>query len=334
MLNLQEGTYMNKSLTSLLIILTITASLALTFVPQTQAATPNAKILPNYTIYSDNLGFLIVVGEIQNTGTTVLKNVGIAASLTEADGTYDTSATYAWGDYILPGQKAPFNLEIQSQGTSLSPWSGITAADITLLVSVAPEATQYQYQGVQIQSQKDSPKNNGEFWVTAEVKNTGTETAGNVVAIATFYNAQNQVIASGYSEAVTVAAGASQTIKVPAFDLNQTIVSSDKIIKSWNLLMQTASPMQSGDNYPRFSVSPENSSQGGLATPSSSGFVNNASNQGVDITLVYAAVGAVAVVVVVVSLLVVKKRKTKPSATIEKSTTTQKTGKKKKTTNR
>lgn len=321
-----------KSLTVLLIILTITASLTLTLIPQTQAATPNAKILGNYTVYTDNLGFLVVVGEVQNIGTTVLKNIGVAGSLTEADGTYDTGATYAWGDYLLPGQKAPFNLEIQSQGSSYSPWAGITAADVTLTITGAPEATQYQYQGVQIVSQRDTPKSNGEFWVTADLKNTGSETAGNVVAIATFYNAQGQPIATGYSTAVNVAAGASQTITVPAFDLNQTIVGPDKTIKSWSLLMQASSPMQSGTDYPRYSVSPENSSTGGLSTPSSSGFVDkNGGGQGSDMTLVYAAVGLVAVVVVVVGLVAVKKRKAKPMAAPEvKKTGTAKTAKKKK----
>jgi hypothetical protein len=319
---------MNKSQSSLLIILLLAASFAVTFIPQTQAANINAKILSNYTYYTDNLGYLVVIGEVQNTGTSVIKNIGVAGSLTEADGTLDTSATYAWGDYILPGQKAPFYLEFQSQGTSISPWSGITAADITLKVTVAPQTTQYQYQGVVVQSQTDTPKNNGEFWVTAEVKNTGSETATNVVLIATFYNSENKPIGSGYSEGATIAAGASQTIKVPAFDLNQTVVTSDKIIKSWNLLTQVAAPIKTDGNYPTYSVAPENSSTGGLATPSSSGFVNSISNQGTDMTIVYVVVGVVAVVVVVVAFLALKKRKAAPVAAPEASTVKSKNKKK------
>lgn len=302
-----------KSLTPLLIILVVAASFAVTFLPQTQAAPSDAKILGNYTCYTDNLGYLVVIGEVQNTGNSVLKNIGVAGSLTEADGTYDTSATYAWGDYILPGQKAPFYLEFQSQGNSMTPWSGITAADITLKVTAAPEATQYQYQGVVVQSQKDTPKSNGEFWVTAEVKNAGSQSASNVVLIATFYNSEGKPIGTGYSSPITIAADASQSIKVPAFDLNQTIVSSDKVIKSWSLLMQVASPLESDSNYPRYSVSPENNSQGGLATPSSSGFVEGG-NQGSDMTLVYVVVGLVAVVVAVVALVALKKRKASPIA--------------------
>jgi hypothetical protein len=298
-----------KNLTPLLIILLVAASFAVTFIPQTQAATSDVKILSNYTYYTDNLGYLVVIGEVQNTGSSVLKNIGVAGSLTEADGTYDTSATYAWGDYILPGQKAPFYLEFQSQGTSITPWNGITPADITLTVNVALETTDYQYQGVVVQSQKDTPKSNGEFWVTAEVKNTGSKSASSVVVIATFYNSEGKPIGTGYSSGVTVATGASQTIKVPAFDLNQTVVTSDKIIKSWNLLMQAASPIETDGNYPVYSVSPGNSSQGGLATPSSSG-----GSVGTDMTAVYAVVGLVAVVIVVVALIAVKKRKAKPNA--------------------
>jgi hypothetical protein len=127
--------------------------------------------------------------------------------------------------------------------------------------------------------------------------------------IATFYNSEGKPIGTGYSSGVTVATGASQTIKVPAFDLNQTVVTSDKIIKSWNLLMQAASPIETDGNYPVYSVSPGNSSQGGLATPSSSG-----GSVGTDMTAVYAVVGLVAVVIVVVALIAVKKRKAKPNA--------------------
>jgi hypothetical protein len=305
-----------KNFTALLIILVLAASFAITFIPQTQAATSDAKILSNYTFYTDNLGYLVVVGEVQNTGNSVLKNIGVAGALTEADGTYDTSATYAWGDYILPGQKAPFYLEFKSEGTSITPWTGITAEDITLTVNVAPEASQYQYQGVTIQSQKDTPKSNGEFWVTAEVKNSGSESASNVVLIATFYNSEGKPIGTGYSSGVTIAAGASQTIKVPAFDLNQTVVSSDKIIKSWSLLMEVASPLESDGNYPRYSVSPDDGSQGGLSTPSSSMVYNNG-NPGVDMNIVYVVVGVVAVVVAVVALMALKKRKAAPVAAME-----------------
>lgn len=319
---------MKKTLTCLLILLTVTATLTLTLTPQTQAATPNAKILPNYTIYTDNLGYLVVVGEVQNIGTSVLRNIGVSASLTEADGTYDTGATYAWGDYILPGQKAPFNLEIQSQGSSYSPWAGITAADVILTVTVAPETTQYQYQGVQVQSQRDTSKSNGEFWVTAEVKNSGAETAANVIAIATFYNSLNQTIATGFSEAVTIAAGALQTIEVPAFDLNQTIVGQDKVIKSWNLLVQVASPIETDGNFPTYSIAPDGSSSGDNTGVSSG---NNTGGSGMDLTLVYVVVGLVAVVVAVVALIALKKRKSKPIAAVEtKKTSTAKASKKKK----
>jgi hypothetical protein len=328
MLICQKEPNLRKSLVSLLIILIVASSLTLTFMPQTQAAPQDAKVLGNYTFYTDNLGYLVVVGEVQNTGSSVLKNIGVAGALTEADGTYDTSATYAWGDYILPGQKAPFYLEFQSQGTSITPWTGITASDITLKVSVAPEATQYQYQGVVVESQKDTPKSNGEFWVTAEVKNTGSQSASNVVVIATFYNSENKPIGTGYSSPVTIAAGASQSIKVPAFDLNQTIVGSDKVIKSWNLLMQVASPIETDGNYPSFSVSPENNSQGGLSTPSSSIVYNNGS-QGVDMNIVYVVVGVVAVVVVAVALLALKKRKTQPNPTPETDAAPAKAKKKK-----
>ncbi|HSV49151.1 MAG TPA: hypothetical protein VLH35_02460 [Candidatus Acidoferrales bacterium] len=295
---------MKKSLTFLLIILTV-SSITLTAIPQASSATTDIKILDNYICYTDTLGYLVVIGEVQNTGSSVIKNIAIGGSVTEADGTQGTSATYAWADYLLPGQKAPFYLEFTPQGSSSDPWDGVTASDVTLRVTTAPVATQYQYQGITITSQRDTPTASGEYWVTADLKNSGSVTATDVMVVATFYNSEGKPVAAGYMEPVDISAGASKTVKVPAFDLNQSIVSSDKVIRSWSLLVQVASPMQTDGNYPTFSVSP---TTGG----SNSGANNNGTSTPAetDLTVIYAAAGIAAIAIVVAAVFMIKRRKT------------------------
>lgn len=297
---------MKKSLPILLTILII-SSLALAYVPHASAATQDIKI-NNYTWYTDNLGYLVVIGEVQNTGTSVIKATTISGVVTESDGTVSESSCNVWGNYLLPGQKAPFYMEFMSQGQSSDPWTGVTASGITLAVKTAPDTkTDYQYQNIEVSNQRATPTGTGEYWVTADLRNNGTQTATDVVVVATFYNSEGKPVGAGYINPVDLSAGASKTIKVPAFDLNQTVVASDKIIKSWSLLIQVTSPLQTDGKYPTVSTSPvidDGSNNGG----NNGGNTNT--NLGTDQNLIYAVIGIVAVVVVIAAVIAVKKHKT------------------------
>lgn len=288
---------MKKGLTCLTIILTVSA-LTLNFIPYASSTPQDIQILDNYTCYVDSLGYLVVVGEVQNIGTNVIQNVGIGASVIESDGTEVVSGCYAWADYLLPGQVAPFYIEFAPQGHD--PWNGVTASNVTLAVTRAPEANKYQYQDIIIQSQKATPTNTGEYWVTAELKNVGNQLASNVALIGAFYNSQNQVVAAGYTEPVNIPAGETKTIKVPAFDLNQSAVSADKKITSWRLLVQVAAPLITDGNIPTVSLNPTISTQ----TPADDATSSES-------TLIYIVTGIVAIAVIVVAAVALNKQKSK-----------------------
>lgn len=283
-----------------MIILAVSA-LMLNLIPQASSAPQGIKILDNYTCYVDSLGNLVVVGEVQNIGTSVIHNVGIGASVIKSDGTEGISGGYAWADYLLPGQIAPFYIEFAPQGHDSEPWNGVTASNVTLAVTRAPEANKYQYQDIAIQSQKATPTNTGEYWVTAEVKNVGNQLASNVVLIGTFYNSQNQTVAAGYTEPVNIPAGEMKTINVPAFDLNQSSVSADKKITSWRLLVQVASPLITDGNVPTVSANHTISTQAPL----------DGDAESTESIFIYAVVGMVAVVVAVAAVIVLKRQKSK-----------------------
>jgi hypothetical protein len=292
---------MKKTLTCLLILF-VTSSLILTFTPNASCSVSDVAILDSYTFYEDSLGYLVVIGEVQNVGSSVIANVSLTGSIT-TDTTTASGGCIVWGYYLLPGQKAPFYMEFYQQSSGAS-WSGLTKSDISLAVYTAPETTQYKYQDVEVVSSEASPTATGEYWVTAELKNTGTQTAQGIAVVATFYNSEGLPVGSGYINPVsTLAAGATTTVKVPCWDLNQTIVSSSHKIVAYSLLVQVESPIQTDGNVPVVSSNP---------TPVPGQTTASSGNQatGSDQTVIYAAIVAAIAVVAVVAVLLIKRRKT------------------------
>jgi ATP-dependent Zn protease len=83
--------------------------------------------------------------------------------------------------------------------------------------------------------------------VSGTIQNTGSQTATNVRAIATFYNSSNTVIAAGYSEPISsLSPLGSGAFKVGAFDLNQTLATPDRMVSSYTLIIQAAGPLLTG----------------------------------------------------------------------------------------
>lgn len=300
---------MKKSLSCFLILL-VFSSLTLILIPVVQGQIEEEIKILNYSSYVDSYGFLNVVGEVQNIGSNVIDNITIAGLAISMDGSQTEAGKGIWANNLLPGQKAPFYLEFYSQSTS---FIGVDTNDITLKVYHAVATNEYQYQNITITSQQGAAKANGEYWVHGELKNEGTQTASNVALVATFYNSEAIPIAAGYKTFnFSIAAGASTTFDVPAFDLNQTIVSSDKIIKSYSLLVQVKSPKLTG-NAP---VINETSTPipGGTMEPSNADPSSvDSGSPGNDQNIIYAAVIAVAIVGVVAVLLLIQRRKSTTS---------------------
>jgi LPXTG-motif cell wall-anchored protein len=300
---------MKKTLTCLLILL-VASSLTITFTPNVYAQTSNVRILDNYSFYEDSLGNLVVIGEVQNVGSSVIGNVTLTGTVTSDSVTAQGNCA-AWGYNLLPGQKAPFYMEFypESSGTS---WTSVTKSDITLEVYNAPETTQYMYQGVQVVSSQATPTATGEYWVTAQIQNNGTQTAQGVWAFATFFNAQGEAVGSGYIDRISsIAPGATTTIKVPCWDLNQTIVDSSHKITAYSILIQVASPLQSGVNIPVVSNNPTPIPAGTTAVSN-----GNQTTTGTDQTtnIILVAIVTVALIAVAAVLIVNKRKKAQTEA--------------------
>ena len=277
-------------------------------VPSAHSQVDTVKVL-NYSYYIDMLGNFVIVGEVQNIGTRVLNYTEVAGRVTGSDGTQAEWDNRVLGYYLLPGQKAPFYLQFSSQSTAYGSWYGMDIQNVELVPYKAPETTTYQYQDVIVKTHQGSSNSVGEYWVDGELENIGTQNAGGITIVATYYNSSGAPIALGYSSRIsTLSPNEIRAFKVGAFDLNQTEVPSDKKIYGYSLLVQVETPLQEDGNAPTVSSAPVGTSvpDDDLATPL------DTSNNNLNTTNIVAIF--VVIIVVVAVLLLISKRRNKAVA--------------------
>jgi preprotein translocase subunit SecG len=267
--------------------------LILSITPLGSSQKENVTIV-NYSYHIDSSGVLVAVGEVQNTGSTIISQIIMSGTAIPTFGDEVVSGDLVWATNMLPGQKAPFLIEFKTSSTDNGVWiAGIS--DVTVKVLQASASTQYQYQDITI-TEHQASLSSGSYIVSGEVKNTGTETATNVQIVATFFNAEGKPVAVGYSSSMaTIAPDGIDTFDLSALGLNQTYASSANKIESYKLLVQVEAPIQSG-TLP---------SAAAEITGSLSGTTNSANN--LDLTTI-AILVVIIVVVLVVAILLTRRK--------------------------
>jgi hypothetical protein len=315
----EEGkVHMKKTSVSLLVFL-IVCSMSLTLVPaaHSQTSVANVKVV-SYSYYFDYTGFLIVIGEVQNTGSNTVKSVGLAGTAYSSDGEQVDSSINAIVVDLLPGQKAPFMWTfVDTSGNGYGVWSHPDVTHIDISVYQAPTTTDYQYPDLQVSNLKnylgtnrgtgsnDQTADYGAYWVTGTLQNTGDQTAQNVRIIITYYNSSGAAVAvGGYVNQVmnsTLAPSQSTKFKIGAYDLNQTGIISSKKIASYSVLVQVDGPILQGTGVTSAPTSTSTDSSPIGGSSDSSGWI-----MGVIVVVAIVAVAAI--------LLSIKKRRSPPSA--------------------
>jgi hypothetical protein len=311
---------MNKNVTIFLIILTI-CSLSLAMVPSgfSQDQKGNVKIL-DYSYYTDSLGLIVVVGQVQNQGSNTVKSVIITGSIVSKDGN-DQSSSYtiigippAEITYLNPQQKASFYMDFYPPQTSTDgTWNSIDIATVSLQVAQANATANYQYPDLTITSKQSligsTSDDKGVFWVNGNIKNTGTQTASNITVFGTFYNSTGATVAVGYGNTIaSLLPSDSASFKLGAFDLNQTGIPTSKKITDYSLLINVQTPILQGTApvvVPTATSTSTNSSP--TATPSQSG--SNSTGSQANSTWIYAVIIIMAIAAVAAGLLLISKRK-------------------------
>lgn len=269
----------------------------------------NLKVL-SYSWYIDSLGYFDVVGEVQNVGSTTIDPVVLNGTVYTTDGAIQaiSAPTVVFVKYMTLQQKAPFFMEFPPRSTATGDLSWVANYDhVDFKVYLANVVTGYQYPDLKIESNSGAVDGEGVYWVSGSVRNSGSKTASNVRVIGTFYNSEGTVVAVGYSDKLSpesLSPSGIASFKVGAFDQNQTIVSSDRRISSYRLLVQTEQPILVGTAP---STSPSDSSSSASSSDSSSS--SGSSSPALAPEVQYVALIVIAVIVVVGVLMVLNRRK-------------------------
>jgi hypothetical protein len=270
------------------IVLSIICTMNQTALSQTDQA-QDVKVV-SYSYYIDNLGYLDVVGEVQNTGQDTLTNVQVGCTILGVDGEkLDERGWYIFSPVLLPQQKASFYLQfpnINPTESSYFDWTtkGVTSFEFSTSSTVSPK---YQYPNLTIKDVSSSIGNTaddkGVFWITCSVQNTGDQTAKNVTVIGTFYNSSGAVVAVGMSEyknPPALSPSDTKSFKLGAWDRNQTTIPQSDKIATYSLALQVLEPAMSGSAAavtpaPTYVAASGNnwSTDGGLSTDAIIGIV-------------------------------------------------------------
>jgi hypothetical protein len=248
---------MKKSIVPLIVCLAL-VSLGLTLVPKVASQPENIKIM-SYSWYTDLYGNFIVVGEIQNVGPNTIVSVFLTGIVYTQDGVAQAYGyTTAFVNYMVPQQKAPFEMEFlpQTSVTGDLSWVSLGVDHVDFTVERAETTQKYQYPDLSITDNQGKADSEGVYWVSGHVQNSGTLAATNVRVVGTFYNSAGTPVAVGYTDSITgytedqtpipLEPSTTASFKLGAFDQNQSKVASDQKIANYKLLVQAETPILSG----------------------------------------------------------------------------------------
>jgi hypothetical protein len=196
------------------------------------AQTGNAVVL-SYSAYTDTLGYLHVVGEVQNTGPNTLGQVTVNASLCNPSSMIED---YAMINLLLPQQKSPFDIFANATGNVC----GVS-------VSGANISNTQPYRDIQVIRQSSFVDRAGIYHVTGQVNNTGKSFAQAIEIVVTYYNSTGGVVQVG------------STLTSPAnlppaqgaiFDVFSDDPAMSANITTFTLQVQSASPVFPIPEYP------------------------------------------------------------------------------------
>ncbi len=291
-------------------------------VPQVYSQTSSA-VISNYSWYTrPSDGDFIVVGEVLNTGTTVLNNVTFTGSVITSDGQVQASgSTIAYGDHILPGQKIPFYLDLNASHSTSGNlnWVSLGVERVAFAVTQANAVSTMQYPNVDVIATNNATGSDGLFYVEGFARNYGNRTVNNVRVVATYYDAAGKVIAVGFTNFLesngntTLEQYGVLPFRVVAFDSTPRAAQ----IANFSLVAQIASPivpavLTSPSPPPEESIEP-----GPITSPSESASPTSSpgvQQQSLPLDLIIVIVVIIALVIVIAVLVV--KRKPRSATTV------------------
>jgi len=276
---------------------------------QVSGASADAKILSYswYVAATDDMatyaGDLVVVGELQNIGTTNIFSVYVLGTAFVNGEEVAYASRQVFGNNLQPSQKAPFYLDFLPQNyvTNDSNWMAEDVTDVIVTVGYTIDTDENMYQGLTVSSQGYGDSD--VYTVIGSVKNDGTETVGDVRVITTFYDNSGTVVSLNYTEILSssLSPGASKNFIVTPVDNypGYDIASYEILVQSTSQQPSVPSPTPSSTIFPIPNVSASAPAEGSIIL---SGFA-------LIIIAVILVVVAIVAIVLVVLLIHGKRRK-------------------------
>jgi hypothetical protein len=226
--------------------------LFLSFIPSGFCQEQNVEVL-SYSWYVSNLNTFVVVGEVQNIGPSNIEYIALSGtvnSLEDEDQAWATCVAYS--NEILPQQKVPFVMYFFSENSHSRAfsWDLGDLNNVEFSVIVSNETENYQYPCLEIVNASSKIETDGNFTVTGNVVNTGTESSGKLWVVASFYNSTGDIIATGFSDYLSpesLPAGESTEFTVNSVDAVPELIDEMHVlaykITDYSLLIQTEAPI-------------------------------------------------------------------------------------------
>ena len=207
----------------------------------------------SYSWYISNLDTFVVVGEVKNVGQNNIEFIALSGTVHSTDGNDEAwSQATGYSTEIVPQQKVPFVMYFfrdYSYSGSFS-WATGNLNNVEFGVILSNETDNYQYPYLEIVNSESRIETDGTFTITGTIFNSGTQTAGKLWVVASFYNATGHIIATGFSDYLipdSLQSGQSTSFSVNTVDaipeLKNEMQAIAYKIKNYSLLIQTEAPI-------------------------------------------------------------------------------------------
>jgi hypothetical protein len=180
-------------------------------------------IIDNHSSFISLSGALHVVGEVNNTGETNVKEIVINVTYFDIDDQAIASGSSSvLQDILFPGMKAPFDAVLTGS-------SAVQQVDRYELEVSFSETNMVLNRTLVIQSHNFTSTITGSFHIVGEVKNSGTEISTATNAIATCYDSSGTVVAAKQSRLFNLNPGETESFDIIIDEPQSTKVSSYEV---------------------------------------------------------------------------------------------------------
>ncbi len=315
-----ERDKLNKTIVILFLVSIMMAAFAATSGNLAKASTSDVKILSySWYIYPDTPtypGDFIVVGEVQNVGSTTQNQVRIEGIPYTTDGQPQAYVLVgALVDNLVPGQKAPFYMDFYVDNSYSGNMTWDTMVDhVALSIVSSNDTTTQPYSGLALVTNTSyTDPSSGVYTVLGIINNTGNEDAGRVFVETTFYNATGTVIAINYTDYLTNSFFPGQTVPFTATPQDYSRLTGQIASYSIFVLSRPATPNPTSTPPSPTPTTSQSPNQSPTASPTN---VASASPQPTQSStpkssspeLIYAAIFAAVIVIIVAAAIIFRKR--------------------------